>query len=136
MLTTYVTMADSCKTAGLELCVACQKKHRLNKCESIMEKSLIEGIKILRRGKLCYGCLKPMAKDHNAKNCQQRLTCRICAPSHSTILHSYIPKVKTNSSQSTANSEFSLRNTAEEENVTCASVNGKFDVEVISMCAN
>ena len=70
-LTTYVTMADSCKTAGLELCVACQKKHPLDKCESIMEKPLNERIKILRKGKLCYGCLKPMAKDHNAKNCQQ-----------------------------------------------------------------
>ena len=36
--TAYVTMADSCKTADLELCVACQKKHPLDKCESIMEK--------------------------------------------------------------------------------------------------
>ena len=60
------------------------------------------------------------------KNCKQRLTSRICAACHPTILHGYVPKVKTNSSQSTANSG--------EENVTCASVNGKFDVEVISMC--
>ena len=37
-LTTYVTMADSCKTTGIELCVACQKKHPLDKCESIMQK--------------------------------------------------------------------------------------------------
>ena len=48
-LTTYVTMADSCKTAGLELCVACQRKHPLDKCESIMEKPLNERIKILRK---------------------------------------------------------------------------------------
>ena len=75
-LTTYVTMADSCKTAGLEL-------------------SLNERIKILRKGKLCYGCLKPMAKDHNAKNCQQQLTCRICVACHPTIVHGYVPKVKT-----------------------------------------
>ena len=75
-----------------------------------------------------------MAKDHNAKNCQQRLACGICAACHPTILHGYVPKVKTDSSQSTANSECSSRNTAGEENVTCASVNGKFDDEVISMC--
>ena len=43
-------------------------------------------------------------------------------------------KVKTDSSQSTANSTCSSRNTAGEENVLCASVNGNFDVEVISMC--
>ena len=68
-------MADSSKTTDLELCVACQKRHPLGKFESIIEKPLNERIKILRKGKLCYGCLKLMAKDHSAKNCQQRLTC-------------------------------------------------------------
>ena len=67
-------MSSSCKITGLELCVACQKKHPLDNCESIMEKPLNKGIKILRKVKLCYGCLKPMAKDHNAKNSQKRLT--------------------------------------------------------------
>ena len=133
-LTTYVTMADSCKTTGLELCVACQKKHPLDKCESIMEKPLDERIRIFRKGKLCYGCPKPITKDHNAKNCQQRLTCRTCAACHPKILHGYVPKVKKDSSQSAANSECSSRNTAGEENVTCASVNGNFDAVVISMC--
>ena len=133
-LTISVAMTDSCKTAGLELCVASQKKHPLDKCESIMEKPLNKRIKILRKGKLCYRCPKPMAKDHNTKNCQQGLTCRICAACHLTIHHSYVPKVTTDSSQSIANSECSSGNTAKEENVTCASVNGKFDVEVISMC--
>ena len=33
-----------------------------------------------------------------------------------------------------ATSECSPRNAAGEENVTCASVNGKFDVDVISIC--
>ena len=78
-------MADSSKTAGLELCVACQKKHPLGKFESIMDKPLNERIKILRKGKLCYGCLEPMTKDRNAKNYQQRLTCRICAAYHPTM---------------------------------------------------
>ena len=133
-LTIHVTMEDSCKTTGLELCVAYQKKHPLDKYESIMEKPLNERIKILRKGKLCYGCLKPMAKDHNAKNCQQRLTCRICAACHPKILYGYVPKIKTDSSQSTENSECSSRITTGEENVTCASVNGNFYVEVISMC--
>ena len=51
----------------------------------------------LRKGKLCYGCLKPMAKEHKAKNCQHRLTCRICAACHPTILHGCFPKVKIDS---------------------------------------
>ena len=103
-LTTYVTMTDTWKTAGIELCAACLKKHPLDKCESIMEKPLNRRIKILRKGKLCYGCLKPMAKDLYAKNCQQWLTCRIWAACHPTILHGYVPKAKTDSSQSTENS--------------------------------
>ena len=106
--------------------MALQEKHPLDNCESIMEKDLNERIKILS--------LKPMAKDHNPKNCQQRLTCRICTAFHPTIPHGYVPKVKTNSSQSTVKPECSSRNVAGEENVTCASVNGKFNVKVISMC--
>ena len=120
-------MADSCKTAGLELSLN-------ERIKILRKKSLNERIKILRKGKLCYGCLKPMAKDHNAKNCQQRLTCRICAACHPKILYGYVPKIKTDSSQSTENSECSSRITTGEENVTCASVNGNFYVEVISMC--
>ena len=57
----------------------------------------------------------------------------MCAAYHPTTLHSYVQKVKTDSRQSTTNFECSSRHTAGEENVTCASVNGKFDVEVISM---
>ena len=61
------------------------------------------------------------------------LTCRIFAACHPTILHGYVPKVKTDNRWSIANPECSSRNAAEEENVTCASVNGKFDVAVISI---
>ena len=67
-----------------------------------------------------------MTQDHNAKNCQQPLTCRICAACCPVIQNGYVPKVKTGSSQSTANFECLSRNTAVDENVTCASVNGKF----------
>ena len=46
--------------------VAFQKKHPLDKCESIMKKSLNERIKKLRKIKLSYGCLKPTDKNHKA----------------------------------------------------------------------
>ena len=75
-----------------------------------------------------------MAKDQIVNNCQQRLTCRICSVCHPTIRHGYVPKVETDNSQSTENPECSSRNAAGEKNVMRASVNGKFDVEVISMC--
>ena len=64
-------MPYSCKTKGLEWCVTWQKNHPLDKRRSIMENPLNENQNLSRKGKLCYRCLKPMAKDHNAKNCQQ-----------------------------------------------------------------
>ena len=74
-----------------------------------------------------------MAKNHNPKNCRQRFTCRNCTANHPTILLGYVPKVKTDNRQSIANPECLSRNEAGEENVTCVSVNSKFDIEVISI---
>ena len=64
--------------------------------------------------------MQKMDKDHNAKNCQQQLTCRICTACHPTMLHGYVPKVKADNNQSSANSECSSRNAAGEENMMCA----------------
>ena len=96
-------------------------------------KPLNERIKIFKKWKLCYGCLKPVAEDRSIKNCQQRLTSRICAACCPTVLYGYVSKIKTDNSQSIT-SECSSGNAAGEENVTCATVNGKFDVEMVSVC--
>ena len=45
-------------------------------------------------------CLEPMTKKHNAKNCKQRLTCKICGNSHPTVLYRYTKKVKSDTSSS------------------------------------
>ena len=37
--------------------------------------------------KLCYGCLKPISKDHNARKCSQRRTCKMCKERHLTTFH-------------------------------------------------
>ena len=77
-----------------------------------MKKPLNSTVKILRKGKFLYGCLKPMAVDHNTKRCQQRLTCRIFLACHPTIFNGYVPQVKTNNSKSITNPECSSRNVA------------------------
>ncbi len=37
--------------------------------------------------KLCFACLKPIGKDHIARNCTQRKKCDTCGGSHPSTLH-------------------------------------------------
>ena len=107
--------------AGDPLCVACNEDHPLDSCKIFMEKTLKERNKLLANKKLCYGGYQPMTSNHNAKTCKQRLLCRICKEYHPTGMHSYVKK---------ASEEY----TEYKDAVKCASVKGKPDTEVISMC--
>ena len=60
-----------------DVCIYCDERHKLEVCDKFMERTLKERIKFLVKQKFCYGCLKPMTEDHNAKTCAQRLTCTI-----------------------------------------------------------
>ena len=55
---------------------------------------------MIGKKKLCYGCLEPITKEHNAKKCKQTLTCKICRNSHPTVLHGYTKKVRSDTSTS------------------------------------
>ena len=54
-----------------DVCIYCNERHKLEGCNSFMEKTLKERIKFLAKQKSCYGCLKPMTEGHNAKTCTQ-----------------------------------------------------------------
>ena len=43
-----------------------------------------------------------MTKEHNPKNCKQRLTCKTCRNSHPTVLHGYTKKVRSDTSTFTS----------------------------------
>ena len=102
-----------------------------------MDKTLKERIKFLAKQKSCNGCLKPMTEVHNAKTCTQRLTCSSCKGNHPTPLHGYIPnkKSKTDGNQAVdgegnLKSNFACLN----NDLKCASLKGKKESKVISMC--
>ena len=84
-----------------------------------------ERTKLLVDKKLCCGCYQPMTSNHNPKTCKQRLLCRICKEYQPTGMHSYVKKA----SEENTESEDGTRDT-----VKCASVKGKYDTEVISLC--
>ena len=107
------------------MCVACNEDHPLDSCKTFMKKTLKERTKLLANKKLCYGCYQPMTSNHNAKNCKQRLLCRICKEYHPTGMHGYVKK---------ASEEYTEYKDGTKDSVKCASVIGKLDIEVLSMC--
>ena len=51
------------------------KCHILDTCEHFIEKTSKEKTKLLAKAKCCYAFYHPMSKNHNVKNCTQRLIC-------------------------------------------------------------
>ena len=107
------------------LYITCNNDHPLDSCKILMEKTLKERTKLLANKKLCYGCFQPMTSNHNAKTCKQRLLCRICKEYHPTGMRGYVKKA----SEECTECKDDIKDT-----VKCASVKGKVDTEVISMC--
>ena len=67
-----------------------------------------------------------MSKNHNAKNCTQRLICRTCKENHPAGVHEYyISKCEAGKYGNLTESKESIR---------CAPVNGKLEAEVTSIC--
>ena len=144
----YVEKKPSCKKEKIsafatgneensDVCIYCNERHKLECCNSFMDKTLKERIKFLTKQKSCYGCLKPMTVAHNGKTCTQRLTCSSCKGNHPTPLHGYKPskKSKTDGNQAVDREGNLKSNFAGISNdLKCASMTGKTGSEVISMC--
>ena len=75
----------------------------------------------------CYGCLKTVTKERNAKTCLSKRSCKVCNGKHVTTLHGYL-RIKT-----AINSDKGLTDDGKnQEGVKCVSVNTGTDV--VSMC--
>ena len=110
--------------------IACGKSPILDTCEHFIKKTMMEKTKLLAV-KCSYACYQPMSKNLNGKNCNQRLVCRTCKKNHPTGMHDYhVRKCEDEKDGSLTESHFS----EPKESVKCASVNGKREAEVISMC--
>ena len=123
----------------------CAKIHDLEQCKAYLTKSVDERSKYLSTKKLCYGCLKPIAKAHIARNCNERQTWRVC---NKRILRhcmdlSWKKKKKTQKNQTRScqwcawpkwhvtRCSFKKRVTIYDENIVC--VSSKSNAQVISM---
>ena len=70
-------------------CSLCEKSHDLDHCNSFLQFNLQERNKWLFHNKLCYGCLSAISVNHNARNCKNRMECKVCKKGHPTSLHGY-----------------------------------------------
>ena len=103
----------------------CNENHDIEDCTYYLQQTMEERSKFLSKNKLCYGRLKTVRKEHNAKTCSSRRSCKVCNGKHVTILHSYLRK------KTAINSDKGLPD-GKNEGVKCASANTGTDV--ISMC--
>ena len=77
--------------------------------EKTIKKTVEERSKLISKKKLYYGCLEPMTKEHNAKNCKQKLTCKTCVNSHPTVTWIYQEGLKTSITVKTFNGEEAVK---------------------------
>lgn len=69
-------------------CLYCRGgEHAMEQCGAMDKVPYKEKIRFLRVKGLCFGCLR---QGHTSSSCQERTSCRLCAQSHPTLLHSRV----------------------------------------------
>ena len=110
----------------VEMCPMCNKNHDIKDCTYYLQQTMEERSKFLFKHKTCYGCLKTVTKEHNARTCSGRRSCKVCDGKYVTTFHGYLRK------KTAINSDKGLTDDEKNEGVKCASVNT--DTDIISMC--
>ena len=68
----------------------CEEQHHLDDCLRFLRKPLEERRDFLFKTRLCFSCYNPSSKEHSARNCPNRRTCKECGGKHATGLHGYL----------------------------------------------
>ena len=71
------------------MCGAC---HDLDDCSIFMSQTVEDRREVLCKNKLCYDFYGCVSKDHNARNCKHRRSCKICKEKYPTGLYGFRPK--------------------------------------------
>ena len=80
----------------VEVCPMCNENHDIENCNYCLQQTMEERSKFLFKNKLCYECLKTVTKEHNAKTCSSRRSCKVCNGKHMTTLHGTSQKEDSN----------------------------------------
>ena len=113
-------------TSKVEVCPMCNENHDIEDCTYYLLQTMDERSKFIFKNKLCYGCLKIVTKEHNAKTCSIRRSFKVCNGKHVTMPHGYLRK------KTPINSDKGLADDGKNQGLKCASDNT--GAVRISMC--
>ena len=116
------------------LCLICDAKHDLDKCETFLSYDVNDRSKFLFRQRLCFGCYSPTTPTHNAKSCPQRRKCEICKMNHPTGLHGYRPRKRTNLTNSKPTEPKVRESTLPPENLSATDKKGSAIDHEVKAC--
>ena len=111
----------------VEMYPMCNKNHDIENCTYYLPQTMEENSNFLFKNKLCYGCLKTVTKEHNAKTCLSRRSHKVCNGKNETTLDGYLRK-----KIAITNDKRLIQDEKNQGGVKCASVNTSTDV--ISKC--
>lgn len=77
-------MAHAATEKRVSNCVLCNESHALTHCSAFENMNIRDRLSLVQTKKLCSNCLH---KDHFARNCQSKFSCRTCNKRHHTWLH-------------------------------------------------
>ena len=131
-MSTYVACSTECEVSDqgdkIAKQINCAANDLLDNCPLFLERTLREQISFLAK-KFCN--LQPMKQGHNAKTCDQRLSCSSCKGNQPTAMHGYIFKDKLKTDDSTGqNGDKKITNNYGD--MTIATKNS--NTEIISVC--
>ena len=75
-------------------CPVCEEQHDIGDCGEFLKLFLEDRNKMVFKKRLCYGCYESVSKNHNAKDCAKKRTCKIYQKKHSKNLHGFGKKKK------------------------------------------
>lgn len=72
------------RSSSTSVCACCALRHPLEHCQQFKRKKHRDKMNLIKERELCFGCLNA---GHRSRNCEKRLTCKICSQRHPTVLH-------------------------------------------------
>lgn len=74
--------SSSANNTSLGMC--CSQVHTLEQCPQLEKKTHRNKINFMKEKGICFGCLR---SGHGSKDCDKRLTCKVCSQNHPSMLH-------------------------------------------------
>jgi hypothetical protein len=71
-------------------CAFCEDtRHDLETCKKFEKLTVDERVKVIKEKRLCFRCFKG---NHQSKQCQSHVVCKMCDKRHPTLLHHDTPR--------------------------------------------